>query len=524
MLLAIGNPRFHPLTAMIVSLDIFLDVLRRSQLLSPAVIDAAHAEYLVAVPASRHARGFAEALCQKRLLTVWQAQKLLAGKHRGFFLGQYALQRLVGKGGMSSVYLAEHRVLRRRCAIKVLPLAQAGNPTLLARFQREARAAAALDHPNIVRAFDGGCLNDGASTIHFLVMEYIDGRTLFDVVKNEGPLTVAQAMDVIRQAAKGLQHAHDAGLIHRDLKPENLIIDRSGTVRIMDLGLAKLTGNDDEQLTIQQEGRVLGTANYCAPEQAIDSHRVDSRVDLYSLGCTLYFLLSGRPPFNTGSLAQRLLAHQSQEPSRIESLRSDVPPELGALLRRMMAKTPAARIRTAGEVVDQLDRIAARLAAPKPAASIVPPQTGLTELRDAIAKVASVERAVAMLACDIGSAPGGASPRPRKTWKAAEIGAHRRRQRQQHGRRLAGGLVASFVAMVLSMATARSTHATASPDASFVAGMNHRPSSAAIASPSSVSKTVLQPIREPRTAIASPRRPERERAMVADRAQAMRSG
>jgi hypothetical protein len=281
-------------------------------------------------------------------------------------------------------------------------------------------------------------------------------------------------------------------------------------------------------LTIQQEGRVLGTANYCAPEQAIDSHRVDSRVDLYSLGCTLYFLLSGRPPFHTGSLAQRLLAHQSQEPSRIESLRSDVPPELGALLRRMMAKTPAARIATAGEVVEQLDRIIARMAGPavRPAA-VAASQPGFPELRDAIAKVASVERAVAMLACgEIGPSMNESTPRPQKPWTAAEIGARRRRQRQQQGRGFAGGLVACFAALALSMAVPPPRNATASSPANLMAtisrklptGVSPSARSAAVANPA------IRPVPEPHDPFAPIPRRDRQRTVVADHADIRRSG
>ena len=346
---------------MIVSLDLFLDTLRRSRLLPEETVVAEAARFLAAKTARRDAKEFAEALCRKRLLSVWQAQNLLAGKHRGFFVGNYKLLKMIGKGGMSVVYLAEHRLLQRRCALKVLPLSKAANRTLLARFQREARAAAALDHPNVVRMLDAGEIADGDSSVHYLVMEYIDGETLFDVVRRSGALPVLKAVDAIRQAARGLQHAHAAGLIHRDIKPENLIVDRHGIVRLMDLGLARFVESDEEQLTIQQEGRVLGTANYCAPEQAIDSHRVDSRADIYSLGCTLYFLLAGRPPFNEGSLTQRLLAHQNREPAALETLRQDIPAALRTLLRRMLAKSPAERIGTAREVADELDRITQKL-------------------------------------------------------------------------------------------------------------------------------------------------------------------
>ncbi len=311
--------------AMIVSLDLFVETLRRSSLLTEETVAFELARFRVA-PVVRHdARTFAEVLCRKKLLTVWQAQNLLAGRHRGFLIGNYVLKKSIGKGGMSTVYLGEHRILRQPCAIKVLPAPKAENRSLLARFHREARASATLNHPNIVRVLDAGDIPDGSSRVNYLVMEYVEGTTLFDVVKQSGRLPIPRAIEVIRQAALGLDHVHRSGLVHRDIKPENLIIDRQGTVRLMDLGLAKFTESNEEQLTIQQEGRVLGTANYCAPEQAVDSHHVDWRADIYSLGCTLYFLLAGRPPFHEGSLAQRLLAHQNLDPVAIGKLRNDVP-------------------------------------------------------------------------------------------------------------------------------------------------------------------------------------------------------
>ena len=502
---------------MIVALDLFLDTLRKSRLLPEETVAAEIARFKTAKPGRADAKAFAEALCRKRLLTVWQAQNLLAGKHRGYFVGSYTLQGMIGKGGMSFVYLAEHRMLKRRCAIKVLPAAKALNPGLLSRFQREARAAASLDHPNIVRMLDGGEIPDGSSSVHYLVMEYVEGTTLFDLVRQSGPLTVARAVEVIRQAARGLQHVHDSGLVHRDIKPENLIVDRKGVVKLMDLGLARFLESDEEQLTIQQEGRVLGTANYCAPEQAIDSHRVDSRADVYSLGCTLYFLLAGRPPFHEGSLAQRLLAHQNRHPAEISSLRSDVPRSLSVLMSRMMAKSPTDRIATAGQVAEELERIASQLdqapaktrdqseqggsnvsapdeARSKRQSSVAAPPTVITaspgsrgsqalrgpvdfvhssphatrvsakmpanpaahpapetlsELRDAIGKVSSVERAVAMLKADTGDL----IRRPAARLKPGELKTRRDQQRVRQARKMVGGLVIAMAVLVSTLST-----------------------------------------------------------------------
>jgi len=214
--------------------------------------------------------------------------------------------------------------MRRRCAIKVLPWKLVKDSSYLQRFHREAQAVAALDHPNIVRAYDIDHEKDGNLEIHFLVMEYVEGRNLFDMVQSVGPLPAAIVAEYIRQGAQGLAHAHKAGMVHRDVKPGNFIVDQNGTVKLMDLGLARLAANEsDHSLTIAHDERVLGTADYLAPEQAVDSHLVDTRADLYSLGCTMYFLLTGRPPFNEGTLTQRLLAHQTKEPTPIEQLRPD---------------------------------------------------------------------------------------------------------------------------------------------------------------------------------------------------------
>jgi serine/threonine protein kinase len=221
----------------------------------------------------------------------------------------------------------------------------------LARFYREAQAAARLDHKNIVRAYDIDHDRDN----HFLVMEYVEGRDLQTLVKDVGPLDYEMAADYIRQAAEGLEHAHHAGLIHRDIKPANLLVDQRGIVKVLDMGLARWSEDDKTaSLTIAHEENVLGTADYLAPEQARDSHTVDKRADIYGLGCTLYYLLTGHPPFPEGSLAQRIWKHQNQSPKSIYEDRKDAPAPLVDLCLRMMAKQPDARFQTAGEVAQSL--------------------------------------------------------------------------------------------------------------------------------------------------------------------------
>lgn len=338
-----------------ITLESFLAVLQRSGLIAKDSVDASLRSFKESGGSTKEARPFAEYLLAQKDLTRWQAEKLLQGKHKGFFLGRYKLLDLLGKGGMSSVYLAEHTLMRRRCAIKVLPAKWVKTDTsYLGRFHREAQAVAALDHPNIVRAYDVDHEVDNDMQIHFLVMEYVEGKNLVDLIVERGPLPVREAVEYIRQASLGVGHAHRAGLVHRDIKPGNLLVDSSGTVKILDLGLAKFFSGDEASLTVQHDERVLGTADYLAPEQAVDSHSVDSRADIYSLGCTLYFLLTGRPPFNEGTLAQRLISHQTKEPTTIESQRNDVPEDLLMLIRKMMAKNPEERYQTAEEAARDL--------------------------------------------------------------------------------------------------------------------------------------------------------------------------
>jgi len=337
-----------------LSVDTFLEYVQRSGLVGDDELAASLQRFDAAHGGTRpeDAVAVAEHLIGEQLVTKWHCDKLFDRKYRGFFLGNYKLLGHLGTGGMSSVYLAEHRLLRQRRAIKVLPKSRIGDSSYLARFQREAQAIAALQHRNIVRAYDV----DNEGETHYMVMEYVSGADLNTIVKDFAPrfLDFTVAADYIIQAADGLQHAHESCLIHRDVKPANLLVDDKGVVKILDLGLALFSSEAESSLTIAHNENVLGTADYLAPEQALNSHDVDARADIYALGCTFYYLLTGHPPFPDGSLAQRIAKHQTQQPADIRIDRPDCPRELIDLVRRMMHKKRERRIQSAGEVAAEL--------------------------------------------------------------------------------------------------------------------------------------------------------------------------
>ena len=328
----------------------FLECVRKSGVVEPKRLEEYVAQPRDDAPATP-AR-MADALVREGLLTRFQADQLLRGRWRNFILcGKYTILEPLGAGGMGAVYLCSHKIMRRPVAIKVLPAAQADDPASVERFHREAQAVAQLRHPNIVGAYDV----DRDGKFHFLAMEYVDGVSLQELVKRRGPLDPTRAAHYIHQAAVGLEHAHEAGLVHRDVKPANLLVDRAGVVKILDLGLARFFKDTRESLTQKYDGNaVLGTADYLAPEQAVDSHNVDIRCDIYSLGVTFYFLLAGRSPFQEGSVAEKLIWHQVRRPTPIRELRPEVPEGLAEVLDKMIAKDPAQRYQTPAELAEAL--------------------------------------------------------------------------------------------------------------------------------------------------------------------------
>ncbi len=296
-------------------------------------------------------------LRRRDLLTGYQIEQILADRTANLRLGPYRILDWLGAGGMGQVYKAREDRLGRLVALKVIRPERAVNPDAVRRFHREIRAAARLDHPNIVHAHDA----DELAGNHVLVMEYVAGVDLHREVKTRGLLDPAIACEYARQVALGLQHAADRGLVHRDIKPGNLLLTSGGVVKILDFGLARLraTGSDgDGSTSVTREGVVMGSPDFIAPEQVMDAKRADIRADLYSLGCTLYFLLTARVPFPGGETMQKLMRHQLETPTPIESHKPDLSPAIIAIVRRLMAKKPTDRFQTPAEVVEALTAVA----------------------------------------------------------------------------------------------------------------------------------------------------------------------
>jgi Leucine-rich repeat (LRR) protein/tRNA A-37 threonylcarbamoyl transferase component Bud32 len=279
---------------------------------------------------------------------------------------RYHVEELLGAGGMGAVYRARHLLMERDVALKVIHPKILEKSASVDRFRREVKAAARLAHPNIVTAYDA----DQAADMHFLVMEFVPGKTLAQVVAECGPLPIDQAADYVRQAALGLQHAHERNMVHRDIKPANLIVTHAfgaqaaGLVKILDFGLAHASRELASDGTVTEDGTVMGTPDYMAPEQADDARSADIRADVYSLGCTLYHLLTGQPPFPRGTAIQKIKAHQTQVPPPVTELRPEVPPELACIVERMMAKDRAERHQTPAEVAEALTAFLQQRAAP----------------------------------------------------------------------------------------------------------------------------------------------------------------
>ena len=305
----------------------------------------------------------ARLLVRHKKLTKFQAQAIFQGKTKGLIMGDYVVLDRIGAGGMGQVYKARHKVMDRVVALKTLPPAATRLETAVKRFHREVKVAARLSHPNIVTAFDAG----EAHGTHYLVMELVEGNDLASRVRQGGRLPVPTALDYTLQAAKGLEYAHKQKVIHRDIKPSNLLLDKEGTVKVLDMGLARLNdtvGRDDPagQHTLTGTGQAMGTIDFMPPEQAENVKTADERSDIYSLGCTLYYLLTGRAVYDGDTTIMRLLAHRDADIPSLRAERPDVPEHLDAVFQKMVAKKPEDRYASITAVIAELETCAS----PKP--------------------------------------------------------------------------------------------------------------------------------------------------------------
>ncbi|MCL4205841.1 MAG: serine/threonine protein kinase [Pirellulaceae bacterium] len=307
-------------------------------------------------------RQAADALVDRQVLTRYQANRLLEGRRRGLFLDDYKILDILGSGGMGYLYSAEELSTGWKVALKVLSERHRNHKGMLTRFQLEAEAGLKLSHPNILRTLAIKQSEDIYGVIHFIVMELVRGISLYELLAvRRSVLPWPQACDIILQAARGLHYAHELGLVHRDVKPENLLIRNDGSVKLLDFGLAMIAGSEAELSAATILGQnCLGTADYIAPEQSLDSLEVDRRADIYSLGCTFYFLLTGQPPFPDKSVAKKLEGHRRLRATPVHEVNPKVPERLSKIIRKMMARRAENRFDTAERLATYLEPLAQR--------------------------------------------------------------------------------------------------------------------------------------------------------------------
>ena len=322
----------------------FLRNLKDSKLLSPENLAA----LIVSWPANAEseAAGVARSVLATGQLTAYQIVAISERRFYDLRIGTYEVLDRIGSGGMGTVYKARHRRMKRIVAIKVLNPNLCADISFIKRFQREVETVARLAHPNVVMAHDAGEAEVG----HFLVMEYVKGPDLASSVQKQGPFPVSSAVNVILQTARGLEYAHSQEVIHRDIKPANILRDENGVVKITDLGLARLSLNKAASSSLTAAGVILGTADYMSPEQALDCVTIDHRADIYSLGCTLHFLLTGQGVYQADSLMSLLLKHREAPVPTLRALLPTLPAAVDDVFRKMVSKAPEDRYQSMSEV------------------------------------------------------------------------------------------------------------------------------------------------------------------------------
>ncbi|NQT11613.1 MAG: serine/threonine protein kinase, partial [Planctomycetes bacterium] len=339
---------------MAITLEAFIDYLSDIGFMD---VDDVH-DFLDELPVNRQpqsARRLVQEMLKAEKLTEFQADTILKGKTKRLIVGNYVIMDKIGQGGMGRVYKARHRRMDRIVALKFLPFKARESPDAVRRFDREIRAAARLFHPNVVTAHDA----DESEGRYFLAMEFIDGKDLLQLVNEQGPLPVPTAVGYILQAAEALHYAHSQKIIHLDIKPANLLLDGSGTIKVLDMGLARIDDvlGDTETAppeALIQDGKVMGTVDYIPPERSTHPEAVDHRADIYSLGCTLYHLLTGRPPYGGNTILKRIEAHRLKPIPSLHKKCDNVPEALEAVFQRMVAKDPNDRYPSMADVIDHL--------------------------------------------------------------------------------------------------------------------------------------------------------------------------
>jgi serine/threonine-protein kinase len=326
-------------------------------------------------------RDLAARLIQERLLTEYQVRRLLANKPHGLILGKYVILDRIGSGSMGRVYKAQHQLMGRVVALKIIAPEIVSNDRAVSRFYREMRLVGRLDHPNVVRAYDA----DSASNVLYIVMEFASGLSLAQMLKN-GPLPPVEVVGYAAQAALGLAHAHEQGIVHRDVKPSNLMVTEDKVVKVLDLGLGVLMEADNHQTFATADNIAVGTVDYMSPEQACGKD-VDGRSDLFSLGCSMYHLITGRHAFPGDSPLERLGKRISERPVPIQQIRSDVPASLVAVMDKLLATKPQDRYQTGVEASEAL----AALIKPKNRQSAAKPEPLVSVVQQAPAEVVRVE-------------------------------------------------------------------------------------------------------------------------------------